>query len=67
MNKMDYSLETVEEKLTHLKIHLWDLQQEQDMKGNTAMAYVLEHLTLVAENARIQYCNQMAEETVNEE
>lgn len=52
---MDYSLETIEEKLTHLKTHLWDLQQEQNNKGNTAMAYVLEHLTMIAGNALSQY------------
>ena len=52
---MDYSLDTVEEKLIHLKTHLWDLQQEQAEKGNEAMAYVLDHLTMIADNARMQY------------
>jgi len=55
---MDYSLETVEEKLTHLKIHLWELQQEQVEKGNAAMAYVLQHLSMIADNARMQYQDQ---------
>lgn len=55
---MDYSLETVEEKLIHLKIHLWDLQQEQNLKGNAAMAYVLEHLNMIADNARMQYLEE---------
>jgi len=55
---MNYSLETVEEKLTHLKIHLWELQREQDTKGNAAMAYVLQHLTMIADNARMQYLDQ---------
>lgn len=55
---MEYSLETVEEKLTHLKIHLWELQQEQKAKGNEAMAYVLDHLTMIADNARMQYTDE---------
>lgn len=55
---MDYSLEPVEEKLIHVKIHLWDLQQEQDEKRNKAMAYVLEHLTMIIDNARMQYLDE---------
>lgn len=55
---MDYSLLTVEEKLIHLKIHLWELQQEQQEKRNIAMAYVLEHLTMIADNARMQYLDE---------
>lgn len=55
---MDYSLETVEEKLIHLKVHLWDLQQEQKAKGNESMAYVLDHLTMIADNARMQYLDE---------
>jgi len=51
---MQYSLETVEDKLTHLKIHLWDLRREQQDKGNHAMAYVLEHLGMIADNARME-------------
>lgn len=54
---MYYSLETLEEKLTHLKIHLWELQQEQDEKRNKAMAYALEHLSMIAQNALME-CRQ---------
>ena len=57
---MDYSLETVEEKLIHVKTHLWDLQQEQQEKRNMAMAYVLEHLTMIVDNARMQYLDEKA-------
>ena len=52
--RMDYSLETIEEKLMHVKTHLWDLQREQDTKGNVAMAYVLQHLEMITDNARMQ-------------
>lgn len=59
---MEYSLETVEEKLIHLKLHLWDLQQEQKSKGNEAMAYVLDHLTMIADNARMQCVDESSKE-----
>lgn len=59
---MEYSLETVEDKLTHLKIHLWELQQEQKEKRNEAMAYVLDHLTMIADNARMQYKDEPSNE-----
>jgi len=52
---MYYSLDTVEEKLLHVKIHLCEFQQEQDEKRNKAMAYALEHLTMIVDNARMQY------------
>ena len=58
---MYYSLETLEEKLMHLKIHLWDLQQEQDEKRNKAMAYVLEHLNMIAQSALVQLHEQEEE------
>ena len=66
--RMDYSLETVEEKLIHVKTHLWDLQQEQDEKRNKAMAYVLEHLEMITDNARMQYLDERIEnkEKVND-
>ncbi len=56
---MDYSLETVEEKLIHVKVHLWELQQEQAEKRNQAMAYVLECLTMIVDNARMQYLEEI--------
>lgn len=55
---MYYSLETVEEKLIHAKTHLWDLQQEQQEKRSMAMAYVLEHLTMIVDSARMQYLEE---------
>ena len=63
---MDYSLETVEEKLIHTKIHLWELQQEQEEKRNMAMAYVLEHLTMIVDNARMQYLDEKEKEKPQE-
>ena len=64
--KMDYSLETVEDKLGHLKLHLWDLQQEQKGKGNEAMAYVLDHLAMIADNARVQYAEEIRKHKEND-
>lgn len=58
VNGINYSLETVDEKLTHVKTHLYDLRQEQDEKRNAAMAYVLEHLTMIVDNARMQYLDE---------
>ena len=63
---MDYSLETVEEKLIHTKIHLWELQQEQEERRNMAMAYVLEHLTMIVDNARMQYLDEKEKEKPKE-
>lgn len=65
MKGMDYSLETVEEKLIHVKIHLWEFQQEQDEKRNMAMAYALEHLTMIVDNARMQYLEEKGEPREN--
>jgi hypothetical protein len=62
---MDYSLETVEEKLIHVKIHLWEFQQEQEEKRNKAMAYALEHLTMIIDNARMQYLKEKEEPREN--
>lgn len=59
--RMDYSLETVEDKLIHVKTHLWDLHQEQDEKRNKAVAYVLQHLEMIVDNARMQYLDERIE------
>lgn len=42
-----------------MKTHLWDLQQEQDEKRNKAMAYVLKHLEMIVDDARMQYLDEL--------
>ena len=63
---MDHSLETLDDKLLHLKNHLWELSQEQHEKRNYALHYVLQHLMMIADNARMQIelcpvCNGIGE------
>lgn len=51
---MEYQLETVEDKLTFVKVRLYELRNEQQDKQNIAMSYVLDHLGMIIDGAMTQ-------------
>lgn len=49
-----YALDTLKEKLEHVRRNLRLLQDEQEEKRNNALAYVLEHQRMIIDEALTQ-------------